>query len=60
MALSRYDLAALAACRLDLVVSVLRRLSTNVVDVLAPDGAYVRVLGGARKPMFVRVNQCSA
>lgn len=28
--------------RLDLTVAVLRRFSTNVVDIVAPDGAYVR------------------
>src|SRR5450756_1790583 len=57
MAHARYDLSVLAPCRLDLTVSALRRLSTNMVDVLTPDGAYVRVLGDARAPVFVRVAQ---
>ncbi len=54
---ARHDLPVLAPYRLDLTVSALRRLSTNIVDVLTPDGAYVRVLGGARAPVFVRVTQ---
>jgi DNA-3-methyladenine glycosylase II len=43
--------------RLDLTVTVLRRSSANVVDVLTPDGAFARVLGDARAPVFVRVAQ---
>jgi DNA-3-methyladenine glycosylase II len=43
--------------RLDLTVSVLRRLSTNLVDVLTPDGEYVRVLAGAAAPAVVRAHQ---
>lgn len=42
--------------RLDLTVSVLRRLSTNLVDVLGLDGAYVRVLDDG-EPVVVRVSQ---
>ena len=45
--------------RLDLTVSVLRRLSTNLVDVLTPDGEYARALGGARQPVIARVTQAS-
>jgi len=54
---ARFDLPVLAPCRLDLTVSALRRLSTNMVDVLTPDGAYIRALGDARAPVFVRVAQ---
>ena len=36
---------------------MLRRLSTNVVDVLTPDGQYVRALGGSRQPVIARVTQ---
>ena len=43
--------------RLDLTVSALRRLSTNTVDVITPEGEYVRALGGFRKPVLVRVAQ---
>ncbi len=55
--LARFDLPVLAPCRLDLTVSALRRLSTNMVDVITPDGTYIRVLGDARAPVFVRVAQ---
>jgi DNA-3-methyladenine glycosylase II len=54
---SRYDLGVAVPYRLDLTVSALRRLSTNVVDVLTPDGQYVRVIAGARRPVVVRVKQ---
>ena len=43
--------------RLDLTVSVLRRLSSNVVDLLTPQGAYVRALSGFSEPVIVRVTQ---
>ena len=36
-------------------MSVLRRLSTNIVDVLTPQGQYVRALGGFGEPIVVRV-----
>jgi DNA-3-methyladenine glycosylase II len=45
--------------RLDLTVTVLRRLSTNLVDVLTRDRAYVRILGDAAEPIVVRVTQPS-
>jgi len=41
--------------RLNLTVAVLRRLSTNVVDVLSPDGTYVRALGEGPAPAIVAV-----
>jgi DNA-3-methyladenine glycosylase II len=43
--------------RLDLTVSVLRRLSTNLVDVFTPHGRYVRVLGQWSEPVIARVTQ---
>jgi DNA-3-methyladenine glycosylase II len=43
--------------RLDLTVSVLRRLSTNLVDVLTPDGQYVRAIGDELRTTVVRVTQ---
>lgn len=42
--------------RLDLTVSVLRRLPTNLVDVLTPDGRYRRALGGPR-PVVISARQ---
>jgi len=43
--------------RLDLTVSVLRRLATNVVDVLTSDGRYVRAIQGADGAVIVSVTQ---
>ena len=45
ISLSRHEVPVKAPYRLDLTVSVLRRLSTNLVDVLTEHGQYVRVLG---------------
>jgi DNA-3-methyladenine glycosylase II len=56
---SSYSIPVRAPYRLDLTISVLRRLSTNLVDVLAPDGAYVRVLDDM-SPTVVRVRQVGA
>ncbi len=41
---SRHEVRVELPFRLDLTVSALRRLPTNVVDVLLPDGAYARAL----------------
>jgi DNA-3-methyladenine glycosylase II len=54
---SSYSISARAPYRLDLTVNVLRRLSTNLVDVLSPDGAYMRLLGDAPQLAVVRVCQ---
>jgi DNA-3-methyladenine glycosylase II len=56
MTIAQYELPATKPYRLDLTVSVLRRLSTNVVDVLSPDGEYLRVLGDSNAPVLVRVS----
>jgi DNA-3-methyladenine glycosylase II len=53
---SGYSVPVRVPYRLDLTVSALRRLSTNLVDVLSSDGAYVRVLDD-RAPAVVRVRQ---
>jgi DNA-3-methyladenine glycosylase II len=45
--------------RLDLTARVLRRLSTNNVDVLTPSGVYMRALSGVSEPVIVRVTQHS-
>jgi DNA-3-methyladenine glycosylase II len=52
-----YPLPVVAPYRLDLTVSALRRLSTNVVDLLTPQGTYVRALAGVDEPVIVRVTQ---
>jgi DNA-3-methyladenine glycosylase II len=54
-----YSISVQAPYRLDLTVNVLRRLSTNLVDVLSPDGAYVRLLGDSSAFALVRVSQPS-
>jgi DNA-3-methyladenine glycosylase II len=54
---SSHSLAVSLPYRLDLTVNVLRRLSTNLVDVLTPDGAYVRLLGTATRPAVIRTRQ---
>ena len=46
--------------RIDLTVGVLRRLSTNPVDIFTPEGHYVRALAGIRRPLFARVLQVEA
>jgi DNA-3-methyladenine glycosylase II len=55
-----YSISVRAPYRLDLTVNVLRRLSTNLVDVLSPDGAYVRWLGHAPELAIVCVRQPNA
>jgi DNA-3-methyladenine glycosylase II len=40
---------------LDLTVDALRRLASNVVDVVAPDGTYYRALRDARGPALVAI-----
>ena len=52
---SQHEWPVATPYRLDLTVSVLRRLSTNVVDVFTPDGQYLRALGGSRLPVIARV-----
>ena len=43
--------------RLDLTVSALRRMATNVVDVYTSDGRYLRALDGGAEPVIVSVTQ---
>ena len=57
---SGHEVHVVAPYRLDLTVSALRRLSTNLVDVLTPDGHYMRVLAGPSGPMVVDVVQLRA
>lgn len=54
---ARFEIDVATPYRLDLTVSALRRLSTNIVDVLTPEGEYVRVLDGFRRSVIVRVAQ---
>jgi hypothetical protein len=54
---ARYEIDTATPYRLDLTVSALRRLSTNIVDVLTREGEYVRILDGFRRSVIVRVAQ---
>ena len=58
--LSVHEVPVVTPYRLDLTVSALRRLSTNVVDVLTADGHYMRALAGASGPVVVQVVQLRA
>jgi DNA-3-methyladenine glycosylase II len=55
--LARYEIAVEVPFRLDLTVSVLRRLSTNVVDVITPEGDYVRDVGEGQETVVARITQ---
>lgn len=54
--LSRHEVRVEPPFRLDLTVSALRRLPTNVVDVLLPDGAYARALRDDHGLVVVRAS----
>lgn len=54
---SHHEIRVGSPYRLDLTVSALRRLSSNVVDVLTPDGQYARAFGTQDGPVIVRVAQ---
>jgi DNA-3-methyladenine glycosylase II len=56
----KYELQVAKPYRLDLTVSVLRRLSTNIVDVLTPDGHYHRILAILGQPVLVHVSSMSS
>jgi DNA-3-methyladenine glycosylase II len=54
---SEHECTVATPYRLDLTVSVLRRLSSNLTDVLTPEGEYLRALGGMRTLVIARVTQ---
>ena len=49
----KFEISVVTPYRLDLTVSVLRRLSTNIVDLLTPESGYVRALSGFPRPVIV-------
>jgi DNA-3-methyladenine glycosylase II len=57
---TQYQIGVTAPFRLDLTVSVLRRLSTNIVDLITADAEYLRVFGGTGRPVIARVKQARA
>jgi DNA-3-methyladenine glycosylase II len=46
--------------RLDLTVDALRRLASNAVDVVAPDGTYYRALAGPSTPTLLAIRRHGA
>lgn len=52
-----FDIPVAVPFRLDLTVSALRRLPTNLVDVYTTEGRYLRALGGLQGPVIVSVTQ---
>lgn len=60
LARTRHGLPVAAPFRLDLTVSALRRLPTNVVDVLTPEGHYLRAYAGSHGPIIARAEQLRA
>jgi hypothetical protein len=52
-----HEIQVVTPYRLDLTVSALRRMSTNLVDVYTPDGRYLRALGGFAEPVILSVTQ---
>ena len=60
VARSRHEWPVRAPYRLDLTVSALRRLSSNLVDVFTADRQYVRALATSRGPVIARVAQVHA
>lgn len=56
LASPKYEIQVAKPYRLDLTVSVLRRLSTNIVDVITANGQYCRILDISGQPVLVRVS----
>ena len=57
---SRHEVAVAPPYRLDLTVSALRRLSSNIVDVFTSDGEYIRALDTPKGTVIARVAQVHA
>jgi DNA-3-methyladenine glycosylase II len=55
--LTTHEVHVVKPYRLDLTVSALRRMASNVVDVYTSDGRYLRALGGFAEPVIVSVTQ---
>ncbi len=52
-----HEISVITPYRLDLTVSTLRRLPTNLVDIYTADGRYLRALGEFTEPVVVSVTQ---
>ena len=55
--MQHYEIPVVTPYRLDLTVSALRRLSTNVIDLLTPQDMYIRAVSGFPEPVIVRSTQ---
>ena len=55
--MTTHEIPVVTPYRLDLTVSALRRMASNLVDVYTPDGRYLRALGGFAEPVIVSVTQ---
>jgi DNA-3-methyladenine glycosylase II len=55
-----HDIHVVTPYRLDLTVSALRRMASNLVDVYTSEGHYLRALGGFAEPIIVSVTQARA
>ncbi len=56
----RSTITPIAPYRLDLTAQALRRVSSNIVDVLTPDGTYLRALRGDDHVNIIEVQQEAA
>lgn len=54
---TQHEIALDSPFRLDLTVSALRRLPTNIIDVLTPTAQYLLAFEGAQGPLIARVAQ---
>lgn len=54
---TRHRIKVAPPFRLDLTVTALRRLPTNVVDILTPEGDYMRALAGPGRPVLMHIRQ---
>jgi DNA-3-methyladenine glycosylase II len=57
---SSYTIPVVPPFRLDLTVSALRRLPTNPIDVITPDGRYLHAMPAVHHPAIVHVRQSGA
>jgi DNA-3-methyladenine glycosylase II len=58
--IASHEISVITPYRLDLTVSALRRMPTNLVDIYTADGRYLRALGEFTEPVIVSVTQASA
>jgi DNA-3-methyladenine glycosylase II len=57
---SRYTIPVVPPFRLDLTVSALRRLPTNPIDIITPDGRFLHAMPAVHHPAIVHARQSGA